>query len=470
MVNPMEKKREFPHSAVILIGIIILVTLLTYIVPSVSYDILVDEATGQQYIDESSVVISKAKGISLLSIPSIVVGSVSGVLSTIVLLCCCNGAFNIMLVSGMFDVIIAKLCKKFAGKESLLLILLTTVFSVLGLIVPPHCFIAFVPTVIMLALKLRFDYLVGLGVVLFGATVASLSGPLNAVTVMCQQAVGLPAYSGLGVRLLSYVIFLIVTIAYLLSYAKKLKSRKVKGYFPEDAASMYSYLRQSDSAQGEVQKISKTYWVVLGLLAATFGVIIYGSSFKGWGTNEISAMFCVFAVAAGLVLGNNASQVTTQFIGGVKGMASTSVIISLASGVTTILKQSGLFNTAIYYASKILVKLPSIFIPIGILVIVSLMNVVLPSGPAKGVLIMPLLGPVGQLSGFSMQSSVLAYTFGDSFSNYLLPYDSTNASYLASANVPFNVWAKFIMKLFLIWNVVGIAILECCYIFGYGPF
>jgi uncharacterized ion transporter superfamily protein YfcC len=98
------------------------------------------------------------------------------------------------------------------------------------------------------------------------------------------------------------------------------------------------------------------------------------------------------------------------------------------------------------------------------------MNVVLPSGPAKGVLIMPLLGPVGALSGFSMQSSVLAYTFGDSFSNYLLPYDATNASYLSSANVPFNVWAKFIIKLFLIWNVVGVLILEGAYLVGYGPF
>ena len=460
------KKREFPHSAVILLVIIVLVTLLTYVLPSVSYEIITDPSTGQSIIDESTVVIEKAKGISILDVPSLVVGSVSSVLPTIVLLCCCNGAFNILLQTGMFDVIISKLCKKFAGKESTLLILLMSVFSVLGLIVPPHCFVAFVPTVIALAVRLQYDYLVGLGVVLFGATIASMSGPLSTVTVMCQQAVGLPAYSGIGLRLLSYVIFLIVTIIYLLSYAKKVKSGAVKGY--------YAFTEELSSAStvidDETVVIKKSYIAALILLAVCFGIIVYGSTFKGWKTDNISALFCVYAIVAGLVLGNNFSKTATNFIGGVRGMASTSVIISLAAGVTTILKQSGLFSSAIYYSSKLLVKLPSICIPIGILIIVSLMNVVLPSGPAKGVLIMPLLGPVGVLSGFSMQSSVLAYTFGDSFSNYLLPYDSTNASYLSAANVPFNVWAKFILKLFLIWNVVGVAILEGAYLLGYGPF
>ncbi len=459
------KKREFPHSAVILLVIIVIVTALTYLLPSVSYEIITDPATGQSVIDESSVVISKAKGISILDVPSLIVGSVSSVLPTIVLLCCCNGAFNILLQTGMFDVIISKLCKKFAGKESTLLVLLMSVFSVLGLIVPPHCFVAFVPTVIALAIKLQYDYLVGLGVVLFGATIASMSGPLSVVTVMCQGAVGLPAYSGIGLRLLSYVIFLIVTIIYLLGYAKKVKNGSIKGYFAEKTD-----IKADPVIDESTVKIKKSYIAALVLLAVTFGIIVYGSTFKGWSTDNISALFCVYALVAGIVLGNNFSQTAYNFIGGVRGMASTSVIISLAAGVTTILKKSGLFSSTIYYSSKLLVKLPSICIPIGILIIVSFMNVVLPSGPAKGVLIMPLLGPVGALSGFSMQSSVLAYTFGDSFSNYLLPYDATNASYLSSANVPFNVWAKFIIKLFLIWNVVGVLILEGAYLVGYGPF
>jgi uncharacterized ion transporter superfamily protein YfcC len=178
----------------------------------------------------------------------------------------------------------------------------------------------------------------------------------------------------------------------------------------------------------------------------------------------------VFAVVAGFILGMNPSKTAAACINGVRRMASTSVIITLASGVTTILKQSGLFNTIIYYSSRLLVRLPAVFIPTGILILVSFLNVVLPSGPAKGVMITPLLGPVGQLSGFSMQSSVLAYTFGDSFSNYILPYDSTNASYLETARVPFNVWVRFIMKLFLIWNVIGVSILMYAFFFGYGPF
>ena len=459
------KNKTFPHSAVILIVIILVVTLLTYIVPSVSYDIVTDETTGTMYIDESSVQKHPASGISFLKIPSIVVGSVGSVLSTIVLLCCCSGAFTILMESGVFDSLIGWLCVRFSGKESFLIVLLMTGFSILGLVVPPHCFIAFVPTVILLCVKLGYDYLVGLGIVLFGATIAAMSGPLSVITVMCQESVGLPAYSGIGLRLVSYVIFTVVTTLYLLAYARKVKSGAVQGYYPENPFDSSGL----DDAKGEA-KLSWKDVTVLILLALTFAVIVYGSTVRNWETNDISALFCVFAVVAGFILGMNPSKTAAAFINGVRRMASTSVIITLASGVTTILKQSGLFATIIYYSSRLLVKLPPVFIPTGILILVSFLNVVLPSGPAKGVMITPLLGPVGQLSGFSMQSSVLAYTFGDSFSNYILPYDSTNASYLETARVPFNVWVRFIMKLFLIWNVIGVAILMYAFFFGYGPF
>ena len=66
--------------------------------------------------------------------------------------------------------------------------------------------------------------------------------------------------------------------------------------------------------------------------------------------------------------------------------------------------------------------------------------------------------------------AVLAYNPGDSFTNYLLPYDTTTASYLEAARVPFQVWVRFVLRLFFIWNLVGIAFLTILYFTGYGPF
>jgi uncharacterized ion transporter superfamily protein YfcC len=139
---------------------------------------------------------------------------------------------------------------------------------------------------------------------------------------MCQGAVGLPAYSGIGLRLLSYVIFLIVTIIYLLGYAKKVKNGSIKGYFAEKTD-----IKADPVIDESTVKIKKSYIAALVLLAVTFGIIVYGSTFKGWSTDNISALFCVYALVAGIVLGNNFSQTAYNFIGGVRGMASTSVII-----------------------------------------------------------------------------------------------------------------------------------------------
>ena len=83
---------------------------------------------------------------------------------------------------------------------------------------------------------------------------------------------------------------------------------------------------------------------------------------------------------------------------------------------------------------------------------------------------MPLLGPAAQMSGMTLQTTVLAYNMGDSFSNYFLPYDATTASYLEASEVPFSVWVKFFAKLFPLWMLIGVGSLTILYYVGYGPF
>ena len=202
----------------------------------------------------------------------------------------------------------------------------------------------------------------------------------------------------------------------------------------------------------------------------TFAFILYGSTTLGYSTANISAIFLVFGILVGLVLGFNLSDTMRNFILGIRNSSSTIVVIALAGAVTQVLRQGGVFGTIVYYTSKMFSFLPGFLVPVGLLLLVGLLNCVLPSGPAKGIMLMPLIGPVGQLSGVSMQTSVLTYTLGDSFSNYLLPYDATNASFLEAARLSIRLWIKFVFKLFIIRNVFGIIALIAIYFIGYGPF
>lgn len=452
---PLRRQKRFPETSVILLAILLAVMVATWLVPAVSYN-TVEDGAGRTTIDEASVTISRANPIYPWQLPGLLVDGVESVITTLILISVSNGTFAVLNASGMFSALIARLCQKFRRREARLIFTICTAFSVLGLIVIPHCFIAFVPLVVQLAVQLGYDPLVGLSMVLFGATAASMTGPFSAVTAMCQESVGLPVYSGIGVRLIFFVIFHLINTAYLLRYARRIQ-------------------RATGTATTGLGKETPTQmpwqqWVVLGGFALVLAFIAFGSISFGFGTEDISALFFVFAMLAGPVLGADFSQTMRNFIGGIRDSAATLLVISLAGIVTELLRQSGLFDTLLYVSSAVFDELPGFLVPFSLLLLVEILNCLLPSGPAKGMLLMPLLGPVGQLSGVSLQSSVLIYTLGDSFSNYLLPYDSTTASYLDAAKVPFQDWVHFVGKLFFIWNAVGAVCLTILCFIGYGPF
>ncbi len=458
--------KKAPQATIILLAVLMIVMVATWFLPSITFDMVKDENLGYEVIDKDSIQISQGNKILPWQLPAVVVEGIKNVFSIILLICACNGAFAVLTASGMFDIMIRNLCRKFRHRESALIILVFTCFSLLGLTVVPHCFIAFVPTVIALAVNLGYDPIVGLAMVLFGATTASMTGPLSAVTAMCQERVGLPLYSGMTVRFILFAVFHIINALYLSSYAKKVQKDPSKSYIRGFDPSQYQMLQETQSEE----KLSVRHVLALLALAATFAVIIIGSTSYGFGTDDISGVFLTYALVAGIILHFPLADIFRHFVTGMQASTMTSVVMALAGAITVTLKQAGIFSTLLYATSVLYSKLPGFLVPAGLLVAVSVMNCILPSGPAKAVALMPLLGPVGQMSGVTMQTSVLSYTLGDSFSNYLLPYDSTTASYLAAGKIRYSEWAKFVTKLFFIWNLVGILALTILYYTGYGPF
>ncbi len=455
--------RKFPHASVILFVILFVATAVTWILPSVTYETVYDEEKGYEVIDESTVVISEAKKVSPLMLPVILVEGVSGVLSTLILICVSIGAFSVLSSSGMFDILILRLCERFKGRETRLVLTVFTGFSCLGLVVIPHVFIPFTPLIITLALRMGFDPIVGLAMVLFGATTASMTGPLSAVTAMCQESVGLDVYSGAWARFLLFALFHIINSVYLVRYAKRVRK--------DPAKSLLCGVRVRSAATFEMrggQALTARHKVALVGFGLMFAIIIFGSAVMQFSASKVSGVFLTFALVAGPVLGYSLSETVKRLGEGIKMSVSTLIVISIAGAVTEVMRQGGIFTTLLYFTSSMFSRIPGFLVPTGMLFLVSLLNCVLPSGPAKGVLLMPLLGPAAQMSGMTLQTSVLSYTLGDSFSNYMLPYDSTTASYLETSGVPFSTWVRFVWKLFIIWNLMGIAALTLLNCAGYS--
>lgn len=459
------KVRSFPSAATILFWIIVAVLLASWLVPSITYETAFDEATNCEVIDISSVRIGPPNRIYPRQIPDILAEGAQKVFSTLLIICTCNGALAVLNKSGVFTTLIRRLCTLFCGKEIRLIALVYLSFSVLGLVVMPHCFIAFVPIVVTLSLQMGYDAVVGLAMILLGATTASMTGPLSAVTAICQESVGLPLYSGVGVRLWLFILFDIVNVLFLCRYAMHIRKEPSLAYRPTNQP-----CRTGDvSIDGEM-RISLNQKLVLAELVATLILIAAGSSLWKFSTARISGLFVLYGVAAGFTLGYNFDKIFRSFCTGIQETASTCAVLVLVGATVITLEKCGIMDSVQYLSYFIFSALPGALLPTGILILICILNALIPSGPAKGVLLMPLLGPAAQMSGMTLQTTVLAYNMGDSFSNYFLPYDATTASYLEASEVPFSVWVKFFAKLFPLWMLIGVGSLTILYYVGYGPF
>ena len=90
-----------------------------------------------------------------------------------------------------------------------------------------------------------------------------------------------------------------------------------------------------------------------------------------------------------------------------------------------------------------------LFIYLTILV----MNFFIPSGSAKAFMLIPLIVPMAQIFGISSQLCVVAFAFGDGFSNVFYPTNPALLIALGLADVSYGSWFKWSSK-FQILNLV----------------
>ena len=84
---------------------------------------------------------------------------------------------------------------------------------------------------------------------------------------------------------------------------------------------------------------------------------------------------------------------------------------------------------------------------------------VLPSGSAKAALTMPIMAPFSDVIGISRQATVMAFQFGDGFTNMITPTSAVLIGALGIARIPYEVWVKWFWKLLLLSIVLGFVLL-----------
>lgn len=161
-------KMSFPHTYVIIFGLIIFAVLLTWIVPAGNFPRVKDAVTGKTVIVANQFTFIENTLVSFLDIPFKIVDALNKSSSIIFLVLIVGGAFHVIIKTGMFQALTSKVTKVFSNKDQLLIPAFTTIFAIACMSMGVNTFIGFAPVAIILARSMGYDAIVGISMVALG--------------------------------------------------------------------------------------------------------------------------------------------------------------------------------------------------------------------------------------------------------------------------------------------------------------
>ncbi|MBL7971086.1 MAG: YfcC family protein, partial [Prolixibacteraceae bacterium] len=201
------------------------------------------------------------------------------------------------------------------------------------------------------------------------------------------------------------------------------------------------------------------HYFILNLLAFTIIFLVIGVMGYQWYVMEIAALFLAMGIFAGLSMGRTANELTKLFIEGAKDILSAAMVVGLAGGIIVILRNGQIIDTILYYMAQSMEGFGKIASVEMMYVIQNGINLIIPSGSAKAALTMPIMSQFSDLVGISRQTTVMAFQFGDGFTNMLTPTSGVLIGVLGIARIPYEKWVKWIMPLMIILITLGALLL-----------
>lgn len=198
---------------------------------------------------------------------------------------------------------------------------------------------------------------------------------------------------------------------------------------------------------------------ILNLLMFTIVFMVAGVMGYGWYLPEICALFMALAIASGIAADYSADDIAREFIAGAKDIFSAALIIGFAAGIIVILKNGQVIDTMLGSMASALENSGRTGALGTMYGIQTLINVFIPSASAKAAVTMPIMAPFADMIGVSRQATVLAFQFGDGFTNMITPCSGVLMAVLSVAKIPYEKWVKFIWKFIMILIVIGFLLL-----------
>lgn len=298
-------------------------------------------------------------------------------------------------------------------------------------------YVPLIPILITMSLAMKMDAIVAMGMIWVPYGIGWACAGTNPFGVLIAQDIaGLQPTAGWPFRLGLLVIFLAIGFQHVYAYALRVRR--------DPSLSLVADVDYSDGFDAPHDiRLTGRRLAVLAILVAGIAGFVYGASTEGWYILELLTIFLAIGFLGAVVGGLGPVQTSRTFIRGAAEMTSAAIIIGFARAIEVVLNDGQIIDTVINSIASLLQGRSPAISALGMLAVQSICNFFIPSGSGQAFVTMPIMAPLATLTGVPEQVAVLAYQFGDGFSNMLVPTSALVMGTLALARIPYGRWLRF---------------------------
>lgn len=450
------KQFKVPHVYAIIFALMVIFAVLTWIVPSGSYqrqevngrEVTVAgtyEQSEKTYIDEETGdEVDLRQGVfDVLQAPTRGIQEAIEVVAFILIV---GGSFQVITKTGAITSGMGRVVRRFKNKDILIIPIAMVLFALggtsFGMAEETLPFFAiFMP--IMMAMG--FDSMTAFMVVFVGARTGYIASTINPFNVLIAQGIlGIQGNPQLWLRMIAWVVLTAVAITWVVLYARRVKKNPESSItFEDDIAKKVEFAADESALDAEFTGRQKG---VLAVFIAGMCLIIWGLVTQGWYMNEISAVFLAMGLLAGVIAGFSQDVIAQEFVAGIADFAFSAIVVGLARGILVIASDGMIIDTILNALATGLGGIPAVLFTTLLYAVENLLTILVPSSSGLAALTAPIFGPLTELMGLNPEAAVWALSMGSATMSLICPTSAILVAGLGVCKIKLGQWWKTVWK------------------------
>lgn len=460
------KQFKVPHVYAIIFALMVIFAVLTWIVPSGSYqrqevngrEVTVAgtyEQSEKTYIDEETGdEVDLRQGVfDVLQAPTRGIQEAIEVVAFILIV---GGSFQVITKTGAITSGMGRVVRRFKNKDILIIPIAMVLFALggtsFGMAEETLPFFAiFMP--IMMAMG--FDSMTAFMVVFVGARTGYIASTINPFNVLIAQGIlGIQGNPQLWLRMIAWVVLTAVAITWVVLYARRVKKNPESSItFEDDIAKKVEFAADESALDAEFTGRQKG---VLAVFIAGMCLIIWGLVTQGWYMNEISAVFLAMGLLAGVIAGFSQDVIAQEFVAGIADFAFSAIVVGLARGILVIASDGMIIDTILNALATGLGGIPAVLFTTLLYAVENLLAILVPSSSGLAALTAPIFEPLTELMGLNPEAAVWALSMGSATMSLICPTSAILVAGLGVCKIKLGQWWKTVWKFFLVVSLINI--------------